>query len=284
MSLRPQQDDKVNSYQHGRTLRRRPLFLFLLGSLCWSIVSAENSHQMTAVTMDMDDDSNNDNSNSFCRESGMPMTMFMDGFHSSLWSYWWNSSNTTTTTRPSLECLSFLVRTWMLSDAGKFVGAMGFSFWLAFGVEVLSAIRCQVHAQEGWIRRQKPTLHRTLMTIIYVVQGLLGYLIMLLTMAFSVEIILSVITGLMVGNMVCMRYDWKNTETTRPNRTGHRPQQHITSSQVPASGRLMQRQRRRQVGGRQGELEQPLLSSTEDLATSYQATSQTDQNNMNYVI
>jgi len=128
----------------------------------------------------------------FCE--GMYMTMFMDGFH-------W-----TLLKRPSPQCLNYFVRSWRLEDAGKFKGAMLFTFLLAVLVEALSAVR-------GTVVRNMKRQQKVLLTVIYAVQALLGYILMLVTMSFSVELVVSVISGLMIGNLLFMRYDEQPAQT-----------------------------------------------------------------------
>jgi len=124
-----------------------------------------------------------DDPDAFCK--GMPMAMFMDGFHFSL--------------GHQSKCLVYLVNPWFLSDAGKFKGAMVFSFLLALCLEGLSAIRRGIYRSMG--------KSRVLLTIIYALQGLLGYVIMFLAMSFSIELILSVVFGLAFGNLLFFRYE-----------------------------------------------------------------------------
>jgi hypothetical protein len=159
----------------------------------------------------------------FCR--GMPMTMFMDGFH---WSLWWRSHNTTTTatttttTAKPPHCLVYFVSSWELSDEGKFKGAMVFSFLMGLLMEGLSAMRAAVsrqgekhhHHTSSNTNRQR-RLHHFLMTFIYAIQALLGYLLMFLAMAYSMELVLSTILGLVVGNLCLIRYEYPKASSRR---------------------------------------------------------------------
>ena len=106
----------------------------------------------------------------FCQ--GMPMTMYMEGFQWALWRRPSQQGEDATTT-PSLEddvkadsstktplppCLVYLVPTWMLDTRGSFEGAVVFSFWLAFLLEVLSALRDHVlRMHHGLLRMKLPT-------------------------------------------------------------------------------------------------------------------------------
>lgn len=199
-----------------------------------------------------------DNHDSFCQTEGMYMTMFMDGFHTSLLSFTSNSivrkqkaatillstspdkivplgsthSNTvsTNTTAAAVSssnvnaCLNYFVSSWKLDDRDKFQGAMIFAFLLAILIEALSAVRMVIVTQYSRTVKQKHTRH-FLLTICYGVQGLLGYLLMLITMSYSIELVVSVIAGLMVGNILFMSYDpivvhsTPTNASTRRNRT-----------------------------------------------------------------
>ena len=107
--------------------------------------------------------------------TGMPMSMYMDGFH-------WSSSH----------CLIFLFRDWILDSAQKFQGALVWSFLLALCLEALNAIRPKCR---GWA-----------MPLMYAIQALVGYLLMFLAMNFSLPILGSVVMGLAVGNLLWFRY------------------------------------------------------------------------------
>ena len=127
----------------------------------------------------------------FCE--GMYMTMFMDGFHWSLF------------LRPSPQCLNYFVQSWRLDNASKFRGAMLFTFLLAILVEGLSSARSVLVRSNHNFLADRQHQHLAL-TAIYAVQTLLGYILMLVTMSFSIELFLSVVTGLMVGNLLFIRY------------------------------------------------------------------------------
>ncbi|EEC45030.1 predicted protein [Phaeodactylum tricornutum CCAP 1055/1] len=125
----------------------------------------------------------------FC--SGMmPMSMFMDGFRVTL-------------NRPENDCLMYFVQSWTLKDADSFKGACVFSFLLAVFLEGLSAVRSTVQrntSQPRWTRHG-------LLTAIYAVQALLGYLVMFLAMSYSIELVFSAVFGLAFGNLVFFRYE-----------------------------------------------------------------------------
>jgi Ctr copper transporter family len=186
-------------------------------------------------------DMTDQNGTSFC-DNSMTMSMFVDGFHSSLLSVTSSASSPSSSPQPATDdagsdspesststsssspaplpsCLSYLSPTFELSSPGRFALAMLASFLMAVSLEALTALKCRVvfarktrrrrSADEGAqpsgiasddLPRFGPRQRRALLTLIYALQGLLGFLIMLVTMAYSVELLASVVAGLMVGN------------------------------------------------------------------------------------
>jgi Ctr copper transporter family len=104
---------------------------------------------------------------------GMYMAMFMDGFH-------WSST----------ACLNFFVSSWKLTPSDS--GACIFSFLLSVLMESLLAARM-------FLLRKAPDRYGLLMAV-YLLQTLLGYLLMLVAMTFSAPLIAALILGLVVGN------------------------------------------------------------------------------------
>lgn len=168
---------------------RKALFLWSL-FLCSHFLPAAQGHDDVEVNddMNMSDDDGTDADNDFCNPS-MSMSMFMDGFHRSL-----NSQK-------KQPCLIYFVSGWLLDDQDKFKGAVVYSFLLAILMESLSAVR---GAASHYVR--SPLSRFLVLTLIYGVQGLLGYLLMFLAMTFSVEILLAAVVGLAVGNLAFFRY------------------------------------------------------------------------------
>jgi Ctr copper transporter family len=203
-----------------------------------SLFDAKNPHNPLSFTAtDMTDR----NGTSFC-DNSMTMSMFVDGFHSSLLSVTSSTSSPSSSPQPATDdagsdssessssspssspaplpsCLSYLSPTFELSSPGRFALAMLASFLMAVSLEALTALKCRIvfarkrrtrrTAGEGaqpsgiasdGVPRFGPRQRRALMTLIYALQGLLGFLIMLVTMAYSVELLASVVAGLMVGN------------------------------------------------------------------------------------
>jgi hypothetical protein len=127
----------------------------------------------------------------FCKNMGMPMVMYMRGFHMS-----------TRSASTSLPCLSYYFRSWVLDDRGHFNGAMVYSFLLALLTQCLSAVRAVVvrHVTTKGTRK-------ILLITIYTVQQFMGYLIMLIAMMYSVELLFAVVVGVALGNRIFVKGD-----------------------------------------------------------------------------
>ena len=134
-----------------------------------------------------------------CKDMGMKMVMYMRGFH---WS--------TAKRNELLPCLHFYVSQWGLVNLASFKGAMVFSFLLAFLTQGLSAIRAIVVKHVTNKQRKKP-----LLLLIYVLQSFMGYLIMLIAMMYSWELLLSVVLGVMMGNRLFTKSDKREVEQSR---------------------------------------------------------------------
>lgn len=93
-----------------------------------------------------------------------------------------------------LPCLSYYVKSWVLNDKGKFEGAMVYSFLLGMLTQALAVTRAIVFCHV-----QQPRRKKYLMVLIYVLQSYLGYMIMLVAMMYSVELLLSAVAGLSCG-------------------------------------------------------------------------------------
>jgi hypothetical protein len=118
----------------------------------------------------------------FCMDMGMALVMFLRGFRSSL-----NS-------KEMLPCLSYYVSSWVLDDEGKFKGAMVYSFLLGLLTQGLTVMRVVVS-----LNVKKRKLKKYLRVVIYVLQVFMGYILMLVPMSYSVELLLSVVAGVAFG-------------------------------------------------------------------------------------
>jgi Ctr copper transporter family len=142
------------------------------------------------------------------QEPGMGrMVMYMRGFH------WSSSRRATNSSAASLPCLNYYFSTWGLTDKGAFQGAMVFSFLLALLTQGVSAIRAVV--MKHVIRRRK---RKVMLLFLYVLQSFMGYMIMLIAMTYSWELLLSVVFGVMMGNRLFVKgdeYELKQQQTMR---------------------------------------------------------------------
>lgn len=235
----------------------------------------ESSENAFNLAMDDDDnhhhhdhhdhhhDHDKDDSNEFCH--GSFMTMFMDGFRFSLTksstSHHHNHNHNNdnhNSTNPSNSnhlppCLVYYVKTWKLNQRGKFRGAMVFSFLVALLTEGLSAARFvmidYIHLAGFGHRHRK-----LILTIVYALQQWLGTMIMLISMMYSIEMLFSVIAGLMAGNYLFLR---DHPRGPKQNNNSHRgPGSVPYYDNNPAAANMVSR---RVAGGE--EERQGLLSS-----------------------
>jgi hypothetical protein len=138
------------------------------------------------------------------------------GFHFSL------IGGSTNHTKP--PCLNLLVPSWTLDTRFKFSGACGAVFLLAVAVEGFSKLRHRVVRSAKTQRRQRQQSNATttttsattrlLVTALHGIQALLGYLLMLVTMTFSIELFTCVVAGLATGYAVFFRTNNPTTTTT----------------------------------------------------------------------
>ena len=122
--------------------------------------------------------------------------MFMDGFH---WSTVWRKGAT------APACLNYFVASWKLENASAFFGACFFSFLLAILLESFVAARSFA------LHRMPRAILPAVSTVLYTLQALLGYILMIVTMTFSIELIGSLVFGLIVGNFVFSSHDDEDT-------------------------------------------------------------------------
>jgi Ctr copper transporter family len=178
-----------------------------------NIIDSEDTDNFllrTETPIRVKDDSNNKSisQQEFCR--GMYMTMFMDGLH---WTIFFTRQN------PSSQCLNYFVNSWKLENPSKFRGVMLFSFLLALLLEGVAAARSvcvryfstsdinNTHKRQQYFSLKSNGLRKHfILTIVYGLQAILGYLLMFVVMSFSIELIVSLIFGLVVGNALFVRY------------------------------------------------------------------------------
>jgi hypothetical protein len=126
---------------------------------------------------------NNDTADPFCTsEEGM--IMYMDGFRLSLSSSSANNNN---------PCLNFYFPEWTLNTRSKFWWAMLGTIALGVVTEGISKLRSTLS------KKLKGNVKRWSITVLHGLQALVGYILMLCTMTFSVELLFCVIFGLALG-------------------------------------------------------------------------------------
>mmetsp|Transcript_13917 Transcript_13917/g.21704 ORF Transcript_13917/g.21704 Transcript_13917/m.21704 type:complete len:327 (-) Transcript_13917:67-1047(-) len=183
-----------------------------------------NNHNMNNHNMDMTDPTNHNNHNveletflngndkPFCVSSGSHllhggsggMIMYMDGFR---WSLADNS-----------PCLNLFFPGWTLDTSGKFAGAVLGVLALAVVTEGVSKVRYVIQRRFRQARRtsrRSPLQHRCAIASLHTLQALLGYVLMLVTMTFSLELLFTVILGLGVGYFLFFSEDDQHV-TTNP--------------------------------------------------------------------
>jgi hypothetical protein len=122
--------------------------------------------------------------------------MYMDGFRFSL--------------QGNQPCLNLFFPEWTLDSKAKFYGALVGIFLLALVVEAISTFRYRIvqvakkahrrsEGTAGTSSRTSVVCLRLSVTVLHGVQGLLGYMLMLATMTFSVELLAAVVLGLALG-------------------------------------------------------------------------------------
>jgi len=169
-----------------------------------------NMNDDTDDAADANDDNYYNDNMDFCK--GMFMTMSMKGFQSALFS---NNKS---------DCLTFLFTNWKLDSSGKFLGAMIYTFLLAVLSEWggTTTIRIQKVLSRNQRLKKYKYSRKGMMTILYGVQQLLGWGLMLISMTFSMELFLSVIFGIFIGKLLFpppSTDDWPPATTTMARRS-----------------------------------------------------------------
>ena len=115
----------------------------------------------------------------FC--SGMGMAMHMDGLE----------------LFPT-HCINLLLGSWKLDSPLKFYGAVAGTAVFALLFEVATWVRRTLHARQ--VAEPRATKWRVATALLYTVQVLWGYLLMLITMTYQIELLLAVVLGLGGGH------------------------------------------------------------------------------------
>ena len=122
-----------------------------------------------------------------------------------------------------LNCLTYYSRNWILGDEGHFQGAMVYSFLLALLTQGLSVVRAAVLTNV----KQRKKLQKFLLVAIYVhvVQQFLGFLIVLIAMMYSLELMFSVAVGVAIGNWMFAAPERASKPRVAANPAASSPQQ-----------------------------------------------------------
>lgn len=95
-------------------------------------------------------------------------------------------------------CLNLYFPSWTLDTRTKFVGCLLLVFLLSFGTEGVSKYRHKLSSKRP-TGRQYHRNWQIKISALHGLQAFLGYIVMLATMTFSVEILVSVVVGLSTG-------------------------------------------------------------------------------------
>jgi len=125
----------------------------------------------------------------FCT-GGMGMVMYMDGFQ-------W-------TLKGGGSCINLYFPSWTLDTQGKVIGAMFGVFILAMVTEGISKLRHRLSVQARLLTTSKAKRRQlsVVMTFLHGFHAFAGYVVMLATMTFSLELLLCVVFGLTLGYVV----------------------------------------------------------------------------------
>jgi len=156
-----------------------------------------NVNMDMGMQMDMDMDMSMDagmdagmNDSSFCMTSAQGTTMYMTGFQFTLFT-------------PQTCCLNLLFANWTLDTRTKFIAAMIFVTLIGIITEGVPVMRAK------FLKRIKVTKMnvrsksiKLLLSSLHGLQILLGYILMLAAMTYSIELLLSTVLGLILGYLI----------------------------------------------------------------------------------
>lgn len=111
------------------------------------------------------------------------MAMYMDGFHFTLFS------------SPNTNCLVFFFQAWTLDTIAKFIIALVSVFMLGVITEGIASYRSNLRNRKF----ASGKMRRLVLSSMSASQALAGYLLMLVAMTYSIELLLSVVSGIAVG-------------------------------------------------------------------------------------
>ena len=148
-------------------------------------------HDSVAMAMAGDADASSSSSSHLLCDDDMGMIMYMDGFR-------W-------TLKGDASCLNFLIPSWKLNTVLKFLACMLCVVAMGIGTEGINRWKHTVFQQRRNHRNSNPNATTKLALLHTGLQGLSilsAYLLMLVVMTYSLELLLCVIVGLMIGHYV----------------------------------------------------------------------------------
>ena len=170
------------------------------------------------------------------------MTMYMDGFHwtrvtprnrrhhhesSHQRSKNQNIVHEHTASSTNDSCFFFLIRGWHSTDSNtSWIATVTITIILALGMEFGHGLhvrleryqpQSQSHRQDSQYRKLARQRHRRLLIALYALNAFLGYVVMLICMSYSIQLLGAVIVGLMMGQAMGI----SGTLETASNTKGH---------------------------------------------------------------
>jgi len=142
---------------------------------CADPTGGQQQQQQQATSLDNSD---------FCR-GNLGTVMYMDAFH---WSF-----------KGGFPCINLFFASWTLDTKVKFLLGMLGVICFAMSVEGVSRLRRVVAHRAQKSAPEERGRYSLYQTSLHGLHALSGYLLMLVTMTYSWELILSVIVGLMIG-------------------------------------------------------------------------------------
>eukprot|EP00980_Cylindrotheca_fusiformis_P004627 scaffold990_cov108-Cylindrotheca_fusiformis.AAC.4 len=129
------------------------------------------------------------NETAFCTGS-MGMVMYMDGFRWSL--------------KEGASCLNLYFPGWTLDTKGKVVGAMFGVLFLAMFTEAISKFRHTLSTKARNVSTSQKERKKLAVaqTLLHGLHAFVGYIVMLATMTFSLELLICVVLGLTFGYVI----------------------------------------------------------------------------------
>lgn len=156
------------------------------GEIVDGTINCPSEAGMDACALECNGIESNSTDDGYCYGAGM--VMYMDGF-------------TSITSRTETECLNLLFTEWTLDNSTKFaMGCVGV-FLLAVFSEALKAGRMKLALALNRTERSQVLKYcgSVFLIILHGIQILLGYLLMLAAMTFSIEIFSTMLAGLTIG-------------------------------------------------------------------------------------